>query len=284
MSAPIIATLDGMTFTTDNSSPNTLATMRGWYSGVPKRIETDVYPNADGAAGVMRDYRSSRVITMTGFLASVDADAAIVGGWAQFAGLQSDGRPSLFTVSDGYGVKSCMVAVASNDVEPIVEGLAEYVLQLVARDPVKYGPGRSLTTGLPSSGGGLEYPLHDPAGALFYGAVCDLGRVTLTNSGTAAVWPTLVVEGGLGDGFFVQRLDTGQVVRYDRVVPAGSTVTIDFRTSEVLIDGVSDGSTYLTRYEFFSIGPGQSVEVQFNAIGGVTGSPVARFTIADGFW
>lgn len=123
-----------------------------------------------------------------------------------------------------------------------------------------------------------------PHGTLFYGANGDLGRATLTNSGTARVWPSVVLKGGLTAGFFVQRLDTGQVVRYDRIVPEGSTVTINFRTGAVLIDGLSDGSTYLTRYEFFSVGPGESIEVQFNAIGGSTGKPTATLTIADGYW
>ena len=283
MSTPIVATIGGMSFAIDDSSPHTLATMQGWYSGAPRRVEVEDNPTSDGASEVERDYLSARVITLTGALTSVSVDRAITDVWSAFAALQSDGRPSLFTVTDASGPKHVLASVAINDIDPGVNGRAEYVLQLVARDPVKYGPVRSVVTGLPMAGGGLEYPLHNPSGALYYGANGTLGRVSLTNSGTARVWPTVTVIGGLTLGFFVQRLDTGQVVRYDRVVPDGSSVAIDFKSGEVLIDGVSDGSTYLTRYEFFSVGPGETVEVQFNPIVGSTGTPTATFYISDGY-
>jgi len=61
-------------------------------------------------------------------------------------------------------------------------------------------------------------------------------------------------------------------------------VAIDFRTGEVLVDGLSDGSTYLTGYSFWSVGPGESIEAQFNAIGGSSGTPTATWEIRDGYW
>jgi hypothetical protein len=279
----ITATIGGLIFSVSNSD-STLASMQGWYSGAPKRIEDDPNPNSDGSSPVDRDYRASRVITLTGLLNAVDVDTAITDVWTAFAGLQSDGVPSQFVVIDGSGIKSSVVSVVVNDVEPIVGGLAQFMLQLLARDPVKYGNASVLPTGLPTSGGGLQYNLGSPSGALYYGASGDLGRVTMTNTGTAPSWPTLVVTGQLDAGFYVQRLDTGQIVRYDRIVPAGSTVSIDFRTGEVLIDGLSDGSTYLTGFDFWSVEPGASFEVQFNSIGASSGTPTATFTIADGYW
>jgi len=282
----IVASIGGLSFAIDDTSANTLATMRGWYSGPPKRDDTDDNPTSDGASPVSVIYKSARTITVNGLLSSVSADAAITGVWSTFAALQSDGKPSPFTVTDEQGTLSCLVSVRTNDIEPIADGLAEYVLQMTARDPVKYGLPRTLSTGPPTAGGGLEFNLFDggAGGLLHFGVNGNLGRVTLTNAGKARVWPSLLVTGGLTTGFFVQRLDTGQVVRYDRVVPDGSTVSVNFRTGETLIDGLSDGSGFLTRYEFFSVGPGESVEVQFNPISGVSGSPTAAFTIADGFW
>lgn len=286
MTTPIVATIGGLSFAIDDSSDHTLATIQGWYSGAPKRVEVDDNPNSDGASPVDQDFRASRIITLNGLLSSVSADLAITDVWSAFSALQSDGVPSTFTVTDASGPKSVLASVALNDVDPLLDGLAAYTLQLVARDPVKYGPETQYVTGLPMSGGGLEYPLHSggSGGSLYYGSNGTLGRVSLTNAGTATVWPSVTVSGELTTGFFIQRLDTGQVVRYDRVVPAGSTVFIDFRTGEVLVDGLSDGSTYVTRYEFFSVAPGQTIEVQFNAIGGSTGTPTARFTMSDGYW
>jgi hypothetical protein len=280
----ITATVDGMTFATDDSSPHTLAAIDGWYSGPPKRVSVEEYPSSDGASPSDQDYRSARVITQRGSLQAESTEDAITGAWAAFAALQSDGVPSEFSVTDASGTKRVLASVVTNDIVPGIFGRAEYVLQLVARDPVKYGAARVVSTGLSSGGGGLVYPLHSPSGALSYGSNGNLGRVTLTNSGTAAVWPSLHITGGLTAGFFVQRLDTGQVVRYDRVVPDGSTVGVDFRTGAVLVDGVSDGSTYLTGYDFFHVAPGASVDVQFNAIAGSSGTPMAAFTISDGYW
>lgn len=285
MSTPIVATIGALSFAVDDSSDHTLATMEGWYSGAPKRVEVENNPNSDGASDVDQDFRAARVITLNGLLSAASTDEAIP-VWDAFAALQPSGIPSTFSVTDAMGTRSCTVSVAVNDIDPGIDGDAAYVLQLVARDPVKYGAETTLATGLPTAGGGLEYNLFSggSGGALYYGANGTLGRVSLANSGTATVWPSVTVTGELTTGFYVQKLTTGEVVRYDRVVPAGSTVEINFRTGEVLIDSLSDGSTYLTRYEFFSILPGETFDVQLNAIGGSSGTPTATWTIANGYW
>lgn len=280
----IESTIGGITFSTE-SSEFTLATLDGWYSGPPTDAIVERRPNSDGAFGSTRDYKSPRILTQTGLLFAADAATAITELWPRIASLQADGEPLPFTVTDASGVKSCVVSLMGSPVvDPIVGGTASYVLQMVARDPVKYGPSRSLVTGLPSAGGGLEYELGEPDRALSYGGLGGLGRVTLTNGGTAEVWPSFEVLGELTAGFTVQNLESGATLRYDRIVPSGSTVLLDSRTGEVLVDRVSDGSTYLTRNEWFSVAPGGSVTVQFNAVGGSAGGPVMSATIADGFW
>lgn len=278
----IVASIGGLNFSIDDSD-STLADMQGWYGGAPKRVKVVDRPNQDSAFDVAKDYRTARVITVTGLLNTVSADLAITDVWPAFAGLQADGVPSEFTVTDALGALSSVVSVEVNDITPLVGGLASYVLQMVARDSVKYGPAVTQTTGLPVAGGGLTYPLHSPSGALYYGSNGTLGRVTLTNVGTAETWPKFTVTGGLTAGFFIQRLDTGAVLRYDRVVPVGSFVTIDSRTGAVLIDGQSDGSTYLTRDELFAVPAMGSIEVQFNAIGGSTGTPTMDAIVRSGW-
>jgi Phage tail protein len=255
----------------------------GWYSGAPLRGGTEDFPNGDGGSPIEQVYRSARTFRFEGALKASTVEEALA-LWEEFASLQSSGEPIPFTVTDPRGSRTAMVSLnGAPELREISNTAATVAAPFIAYDPVKYGPARTISGGLPTAGGGLAYPLSG-AGVLDYGANGDLGRVTLSNVGTARVWPFLTVQGGLTAGFFVQRLDTGQVVRYDRVVPAGSSVSIDFRTGEVLIDGVSDGSTYLTRYEFFSVEPGASIEVQFNAIAGSTGLPSARFDWADGYW
>lgn len=281
----VSVTIDGLVFYGDGTSDDWIyEAVPSWYSSAPMKGQSTDYPMSDGQSPIAKAYRSAKAFTFTGTLAA-KTPAEAIGRWMQFAAVQSDGRPFPFTVEDPFGVLTCMVTLdGSAEVLEINNLGAEVEATFIAHDPIKYGQSRVVSTGLPTAGGGLEYPLHSPAGALFYGANGNLGRVTLSNAGTAAVWPSVVVSGGLTAGFYIQRLDTGQVVRYDRVVPDGSTLSIDFRTGEVLVDGISDGSTYLTRSEFFSIGPGVSADVQFNAIGGSSGTPMAAFTISDGYW
>lgn len=283
----VTTSFGGLSFSTDATTGFTITKLDGWYSGPPVRSDVEDRPNADGAFGVSRVYKGARVITQTGMILAGDEADAMSNYWLSFAALQADGAPSAFSVTDETGTKTAEVTLAAPpEVDRIIGGAASYTLQMVARDPIKYGPDAAYTTGLPTSGGGLEYNLHagGSGGALYYGTNGELGRVELTNTGTASVWPSVVVSGALTSGFYLQRLETGDVVRYDRVVPAGSTVSIDFRTGEVLVDSVSDGSTYLTRDEFFSVAPGEVAVVQFNAISGSTGTPTATFTLPSGWF
>lgn len=276
-----------LTFYGDGSSTEWIYShIPGWYSGAPIRGASEDLPTGDGASPIDKAYRSARTFIFEGALKAASVEEALE-LWQQFAAIQPDGAPIQFTVTDPLKVRSCTVSI--NGTPELVElsnTAATVRAPFIAYDPVKYGPTRTVPVGLSSPGGGLEYPLHDggSGGALYYGDNGGLGRGTLTNDGTAKVWPSVSISGGLTAGFFVQRLDTGEVVRYDRVVPSGSTVDIDFRTGEVLVDGLSDGSTYLTRYEFFGVEPKESIEVQFNAIAGSSGTPAAVFSIADGDW
>lgn len=284
----ITATIGGISFSTAVGTTGfTLRDLDGWYSGPPVRSIVEARPNADGAFGVTRIYKGARVITQSGLIMGATTDDAIALQWRQFAGLQANGATSTYSVTDALGTLSCTVSLAdAPQIVPIANGLAQYVLQMVARDPIKYGPLLSLSTALPSSGGGLEYPLHSggTGGALYYGSVGNLGRLVLSNEGTADTWPTFEVTGTLDSGFFIQALETGQVIRYERVVPAGTTISINSRTGAVLVDGSSDASTYVTRDDFFAVPAGGSVTVQFNSIGSSSGTPTLTARTRSGWW
>jgi hypothetical protein len=277
-------TIDGREFVANGDTGLVYRRLAGWYGSPPNRAAVLDRPTADGSFGVLKTYRSARSLTFEGSLFSPTPDAA-VRLWQQFAAIQSDGVPITISVDDAFGQLSVTGSLdGAATVDEVNPYAANVTAVFVCYDPVKYALPRELITGLPTAGGGLTYNLFDPAGTLDYGANGNLGRVQLTNAGTAEVWPSVRVDGGLADGFFVQRLDTGQTVRYDRVVPLGSWVDIDFATGAVVIDGVSDGSTYLTRGEFFSVPPGAEFDVQFNGLGAASGTPVMTMSIADGYW
>lgn len=280
----ISATLDGVTFSTVRGAAMcTIATLSGWFGPPPEKTPLEERPDSDGAFGQEVFHRAARPVTLTG-LVLTDGDG--LDQWEELSAVMSSGAPKTLTVTDRKGSKSSLVKVfgAGSDLVPLSDGTATYILSLVAFDPVKYGPVRELSTGLPVEGGGLEYPLGEPGGALFYGENGELGRVQVSNGGTATTYPVVTVTGEMADGFFVQRLDTGQVVRYDRIVPIGTDVSIDMRTGAVVVDGTSDGSTYLSRAEFFGVEPGADFAVQFNALGATTGTPTMTVAVQDGYW
>lgn len=284
----ITVTIDGLAFEAKPTYPSSgwvCRRLQGWYSGAPIRDDALDRPASDGAFGVSRAYRSARPLRFEGALFAATTEQAIGELWRAFSAVQADGRPFPLSVTDETGTLTATVSLSGAvEIEPETDRVARVTARFIAYDPVKYGPLRQLVTGLPTAGGGLTYSLFDPAGTLDYGANGNLGRVELTNAGTAEVWPTVRVDGGLAGGFFAQRLDTGQTVRYDRVIPVGSWVEVDFASGAVVVDGESDGSTYLTRGEFFSVPPGGAFDVQFNGIGAATGTPLMTVTIADGYW
>lgn len=280
----IMAELDGLVFTTSGNGTYSILPPDGWFSSPAVKTFLTERPASDGAFGEIEFNRSARVITLVGDVLSSPGELS--NDCLRLAGLLAQGEPKMLTVNDGSLVLSSLVRPFGGGatVTPIDDRNAEFILSLVAVDPIKYGPVRSLATGLPVEGGGLEYELGEPAAALFYGTGGDLGRVSLTNAGTATTFPMFTVTGGMADGFFIQRLDTGQVVRYDRVVSLGSTVTVNMRTGAVVVDGTSDGSTYLSRAEFFGVEAGASFDVQFNALGAATGTPTMTVDVQDGYW
>lgn len=121
------------------------------------------------------------------------------------------------------------------------------------------------------------------AGVLSYGDNGDLGRVTVTNEGTADTWPAFEVTGFLDEGFRIRELGSGDTIEYRRAVPAGQLIALNPRTGSVLIDGASDGTAYLSRDEWTSLRPGQEAVFQFEAIGTGDGAQMT-VTVRDGFW
>jgi hypothetical protein len=262
------------------------ADLEGWYSSPPMRANVDDRPNSDGAFGSVRNFRSARALRFEGWMRGETASVAREELFDAFAAIQADGAPFPILVETTKGPRTVTATLQGEAEVSPVKGLnrARVVARFICYDPVKYGEAQTASTTLSSPGGGLEYPLGDPAGALYYGDLGNLGRLVLSNIGTADTWPVFVISGTLPDGFYLQNLDTGDVLRYDRIVPAGSTVSIDNRTGEVLVDGVSDASTYLTRDSFFPVPAGGSVVVQFNAIAGSSGTPMLTAEFRSGWW
>lgn len=275
--------LAGITFN-DTGRGWVFADLIDWYTLPDSKSPSVPMPQGNGSFNPGVDWRSAATPSFTaGYIGSSKAEC--LAAVEQFTAVGTTAQTMV--VTDELRATQREVSVRHIGVPDFFgydDFEVHFAVDVLAWDPIRYGDLVTSSTGLPMAGGGLEYPLHDPSGALSYGSNGQLGRVDLSNGGTADVWPSFEITGALTNGFFIQRLDTGQVLRYDRVVPAGSTVSIDSRTGRVLVDSLSDASTYLTRDQFFSIPAGGSIEVQFNAINGSSGSPMMTVSWRPGWW
>lgn len=138
-----------------------------------------------------------------------------------------------------------------------------WVAQWRCPDPLRYADPQSAATGLPTSGGGLTYPLTYP---LEYGALGATGQIVLSNPGTADAPITFTVSGPLPMGF---ELSAGQDrLRYPVEMPAGQLLTINTGTGTVLVEGTADRRANLTLADWMQVPAGGSLTVQFTSLGG----------------
>lgn len=279
--------LVGITFR-DTGRGWVFADLVDWYTLPDSKSQNSPRPQSHGSFNPGQDWRSAAAISFTaGYIGDSEAEClAAVESFTAVGGLET--APTI-RVTDALRATSRQVSVRHIGVPDVFyydQYEVHFAVDLLAWDPIRYGTAVDYLTGLASGGGGLEYNLGSPSGALYYGSVGTLGRVTVVNEGTADTWPVFTVTGTLTTGFYIQNLSdaAGSVLRYDRVVPAGSTVTIDSRTGQVLVDGQSDASTYLTRDEFSPIPAGGSAVFQFNPISTSSGTPMMTVTGRSGWW
>jgi hypothetical protein len=198
-------------------------------------------------------------------------------------------RPLWFQLP-GHGLRLINVQVQRRSIPvglEFVRGLVfKAALQFYGPDPLKYAPTLTAPTGLPTSGGGLNwtpglaYPLN-------YGTPGNTGQVVCSNPGSAAVSPVLTVVGPIdSQGFQVVSVEEGLVTTYPGSVGAADVFVIDTRTGAATLNGS-------TRYITYSLMPTIPAAVAgvpgvrtfaFAALGAY--SPLASLSVsfAPGYW
>lgn len=213
----------GITFQ-DTGRGWVFADLIDWYTLPDSKAPNDPIPQGHGSFDPGVDWRSAAAISFTaGFIGSSQAEC--LAAVESFTAIGATRTAQVIRVTDDLRATRREVSIRHIAV-PDFFGYDSYevhfAVDLLAWDPVRYGDLVTVSAGPPTAGGGLEYPLHSPSGALYYGANGTLGRVTVTNAGTADVWPVITVTGEIEDGFEVRCLDVNMTLRYERDVPAGN--------------------------------------------------------------
>ena len=182
--------------------------------------------------------------------------------------------PMIVDLGDGPFTR--MVRVHSIDIEDTKDSdTATVAIYLQAPDPLMYGAEVSGATGPPTPGVGISDPIIDP---ISEGEPGSPGTVELRNTGTASTPVKITVTGGLSEGVLVKVVETGEVLRLDRLIPDGSSIVFNSRTGRAQIDGQSDVTGFMTVDEWPQIPAHSTRTFLFTPLGTQTGSP--RMTVA----
>lgn len=281
---PTTVNFNGLTFSSDINATYKLMTLDGWYSAPPVRPILTDRPNTDGSFNTGKVYRSSRVITLTGWLVSTSATEAINTMWRRFASTMSDGQPFTLTVADDVNtLYSTVVLNSPPEIRPIKGTAAQVTVQFVAVDPIKYDAPVSTTFGLAGVyGGGLKFPLFT-GGVLDFTSTASIGNINLTNSGTAPVYPTFTITGPALSGFNITYAQTGAVVGCSYPLNTGDSITVNQRTGRLTLNNTLDITSYLASSGFFAISPLTTATIYAQGRGG-TATGNITITMSNGYW
>ena len=155
-------------------------------------------------------------------------------------------------------------------------------LQFYAPDPLKYGPPQNASTGLPTAGGGLTYPLNYP---LDYGSAGNPGQAAAQNIGTADVSPVFTVSGPIDSlGFQITSLEDGITLQFNGALGASDQVTIDTRTGAVVLNGTNDRRGLLSYSLWPKIPAGTTRTFAFTALGAYQAAASLLVAWSPAFW
>lgn len=260
-----------------------MRTLEGWEDRPTARYDKQ---NRTRGHGSHRSHvwSDERTVTVEGWCwTATDRDALLMGLQAVSAYSDTDDTEPLVVTAAG---RTLTAGAQLLEARPALlrgewgVGRFGWLLQWRCPDPLRYGPPRTVPTGLPTSGGGLVYPLTYP---LDYGALGDTGQLQLTNAGTAPAPILFTVRGPLPQGWELSA--AGQRLTYPVPVPAGQVLAIDTAEGTVLVEGTASRRANLTAADWLTVPAQSSLTVQLTSLGGAY-DPAAQATatVQDTYW
>jgi hypothetical protein len=159
---------------------------------------------------------------------------------------------------------------------------ASWSVQLVADDPRMVGAALQSSTGLPSSTGGLEYPITYP---ITYTGVTTSGVISINNPGNVAAPVRLRIDGSVVGPIVTHTGSSGyQVFSFvnDFEVALGDWLDIDMELRRVLANGQSSRNGYISSRGWFALDPGAN-DITFQAASYSASAQLTVYT-NDGAW
>lgn len=172
----------------------------------------------------------------------------------------------LLAVSETGFIRSCEARRSGEVLTPKVNNrIAKFSIQVAAKDPRKFGDLESYSTVLPFSSGGLVRPSTWPR---TWTGTSGTGTITVNNPGNteAPVW--LRIDGPLpAGGHSVTHQGKKRTLTFGTTLAlaAGEFLTVDMDRREVLAQGQSPRSGYVTNRGWFSLDPGENV-ISFSSV------------------
>lgn len=266
-------TVGGHTFQPDASSGWVYTSLIDWLSVTDVKGGLEGRPLSHGSFNPGEWLRESATPSFVAYYLGDDHTEALAALTA-LRGIAISRNLIPMSVDLGDGTFTRLVRVQSIDTaDTLGQSEVSVVVYLEAPDPLLYGAEISGVTGVPTAGVGIADPIIDP---FQEGAPGNPGRVELTNVGTAPTTVRITVAGGLSGGVQILVVETGEVLRMDRLIPDGSTVTFDSRTGRAKLDGQSDVTGFMTVDQWPQIPAGSTRTFQFLPQGTQSGTPTMR--------
>lgn len=164
---------------------------------------------------------------------------------------------TILSVDEGHGTRWARVRRQGEVIFEKTIGSAYeayWSVSLTALDPRRFGPELTVAMGLPSTVGGLRFPVRFP---LRFPAATVTGQGSLTNPGAVAGPVRLRIDGPVS-GPIVTHVSTGArlVFATSVVLGAGEFLTVDMETQQVLAQGESSRAGWVTEPGFSGFEPG----------------------------